>query len=479
MANSKITLAPAGQPSRKRRWYVLALVLLVMAIPTGFVLFVQYQATSQIRLAEEQADKLDPGWRLEDLEAARARISDAENSALVVIETARLMPPSWINWTLPQGKGSSLYESLQELSPNQQLTDNQQAELRSQLQAAAPALDYGSKLTSLSRGRYPIKWNKDAVGTLLKDQQSARTVADLFRYDAIVHAQVGNLVKALNSAQAVLNSGRSLGDEPLAISCLIRLACDRLSVKTIEGALAQGLGDPAQLATLQRLLEDEATQPLQLTAARGERATLHQFLKVTERDGIDRAGYAMTTSALGPYFDDFVDKAKAVRAHPQYLRYSTGYAEIAKLPPWEQKNRLDVLARPEASLPSLLEALMRGDEPVKMALAFHNWLAQLRCAITGLALERYRQAEGHWPAALDDLVPKYLPSVPLDPFDGRPLRFRRVEERPMSGIVVFSGGPNGTYDGGRLERTNNQTSAIDNCFRLWDVKDRHQKQPPD
>jgi len=46
---------------------------------------------------------------------------------------------------------------------------------------------------------------------------------------------------------------------------------------------------------------------------------------------------------------------------------------------------------------------------------------------------------------LSDLVPIYLPQAPQDPFDGRPLRYRRLEP----GFVVYSVGPARTDDGGQ------------------------------
>lgn len=49
--------------------------------------------------------------------------------------------------------------------------------------------------------------------------------------------------------------------------------------------------------------------------------------------------------------------------------------------------------------------------------------AQLLAARTAVAVERYRLAQGVMPAALADLVPAYLPEVPIDPFNGEPLRF--------------------------------------------------------
>ncbi len=46
-----------------------------------------------------------------------------------------------------------------------------------------------------------------------------------------------------------------------------------------------------------------------------------------------------------------------------------------------------------------------------------------------IAVECHRQEQGNLPASLDELVPEYLSAVPLDPYDGEPLRYsadRRV-----------------------------------------------------
>lgn len=53
--------------------------------------------------------------------------------------------------------------------------------------------------------------------------------------------------------------------------------------------------------------------------------------------------------------------------------------------------------------------------------------AQLLAARAAIAVERYKLASGVMPAALADLVPGYLPEVPMDPFNGEPLRFATSE----------------------------------------------------
>ena len=68
-----------------------------------------------------------------------------------------------------------------------------------------------------------------------------------------------------------------------------------------------------------------------------------------------------------------------------------------------------------------------------------------RAGRTALAVERYRMANGKLPARLEHLVPDYLDSVPLDPFDGQPLRYEKSDK----GYTVYSTGSDGVDDGGQ------------------------------
>jgi hypothetical protein len=102
--------------------------------------------------------------------------------------------------------------------------------------------------------------------------------------------------------------------------------------------------------------------------------------------------------------------------------------------------------------------------------------AELRSAVAGLAAERYRLKYARWPDTLDALVPEFLPAVPADPYDGRPLRYRRLPE----GVVVYSLGPDKQDDGGRLPEPGDEPKkpGTDLGFRVWDVELRGQPAPP-
>ncbi len=68
-------------------------------------------------------------------------------------------------------------------------------------------------------------------------------------------------------------------------------------------------------------------------------------------------------------------------------------------------------------------------------------------AATSLALSVYHTDHGEYPARLVDLVPTYLPVLPVDPVTGGPLRYRLD---PRDGYSLYSPGSDSRDDGGPL-----------------------------
>lgn len=66
----------------------------------------------------------------------------------------------------------------------------------------------------------------------------------------------------------------------------------------------------------------------------------------------------------------------------------------------------------------------------------------------GLALELYHREHAKWPGSLDELSPRMLPKLPLDPITGKPLHYKVIDGRP----IVYSVGVDGDDDGGRLAK---------------------------
>ena len=72
---------------------------------------------------------------------------------------------------------------------------------------------------------------------------------------------------------------------------------------------------------------------------------------------------------------------------------------------------------------------------------YYESLFNLRARRVLLACKVYRGQKGHLPARLEELVPAILPAVPLDPYDGKPLRYE-----PKPGYI-WTPGKKGDFDG--------------------------------
>ena len=83
------------------------------------------------------------------------------------------------------------------------------------------------------------------------------------------------------------------------------------------------------------------------------------------------------------------------------------------------------------------------------------------CAI---ALKRFALRHGTSPASLEELVPEFLPAVPVDYMDGKPVRYRRQND---GSSILYSVGEDGMDDGGDASLQPKTASERD----LWKRKD--------
>jgi hypothetical protein len=71
--------------------------------------------------------------------------------------------------------------------------------------------------------------------------------------------------------------------------------------------------------------------------------------------------------------------------------------------------------------------------------------AARRVTVNAIALKRFSLKHGQWPATLGELAPEFLSSVPIDPFDGKPLRYRPNGDGTY---LLYCVGDDGVDDGG-------------------------------
>jgi hypothetical protein len=83
--------------------------------------------------------------------------------------------------------------------------------------------------------------------------------------------------------------------------------------------------------------------------------------------------------------------------------------------------------------------------------------------ITAIALKRHQLRYGNFPEKLSKLTPELLPAIPLDPVDGKPLRYRRNADGTF---LLYSVGVDGKDDGG--DPTSSASGASNSYYWIND-----------
>ena len=416
-----------------------------------------------------ELDQKEPGWRIEELEAKRKILTPEENSALVISESYKLLgnfeqrKPLWELGKLPD---IAAIKS----SPQQLLTPPSINLIKTTLGAFQPSLDEAKKVAKLPEGRFEITYAPNIANTILTPLDTTRPVAELLAMDAFIEAQDGKSQQAMESTQAIFNIARSIREIPFIISFGVQIEICAQSIRMLERTIALGEPSKDSLSQFQSLVENEASFPMFLYIAKANRAVNYAILSALKKD-------KDIIKTLQKDLDLKADEAtatKLVLEEPNILswllKYSNSLVAIANLPIQDQKKIATELTLKLNEKPNLRK-LLTGD-PKNMWIYTNRNLASLNCAITGLAMERYRITNGKWPRKLEELVPEYLAKLPTDPFNGEPLLVGTI----LGGLVIYSVGPDLQDNNGLIDNSYSLSvkEGTDIGFRLWEVPMRRQ-----
>jgi hypothetical protein len=472
-------------------------LLLIVGLAVGAYAYYHHRVTANLATYLAELDSQDPGWRLRDLEAARATVPDAENSALCVREAAfEINKVREARKARDEERVHQLFESgefdIDEVlkktpgplqlegqyystPPQMELNAEEGFALLKELCELRLALQKAQKLADLPNGRFSITYPRLVLETDQSHVNQARDVNALMTFAALLEMQDGDLKAAARCCRAALNAARSLGDEPMLITQLARLGGVRVTGRSVERLVNQGQLEADDLADFQKRFEAERSFPHFTVATRGERANVHELLDFIEcgSAGLDKKKTAQSASWMQSLLE--IPLGDTVRKHhPRLLQQMTRAVEISKLPEHQRQPRMHAL---QAELDTEFRGTAVGlviPAMERIELSSRRLDAQLNCLITALAVERYRQShDGEWPKSLVTLVPDLLPAVPPDPADGAELRYCRLPDR----VVVYSLLPqkNGGTDKEVFDADEPSAPGIGIAVHLYDVQ--HRRQP--
>ena len=402
---------PQNKTRRKLWWYVLPGAL-VLAL-AGLVLAFTSPAGSELELEAIRQSGLPISP--EDLNRWYPQVEDAKNAALLVLKAAekQVSPSRELTDLRMPGAGEPLSPEARQL-------------IRVHLENNAPALQQLSAASELRESRYPI--NLALPRQFPNHLTQAKSLAQLLRYAAVYESSEGNAESAFRSMRSGLALARTLREEPVLISELVRIACVAIALNSLEHLLSKHSLEEKHLIELMHMLaeaEDDSNRSgfralvggraldiPQLTnqgppTAQGWEPRMYEMFGLAGRD---RRIYLQVMEQLTAAMSNPFPKAFEMTLEAEDdmdRRLSSGFGRLAMY------SRM--------SLPALPKAIQK-----EAAITTH-----LRCARASLGVELYRnQHGGELPENLGEIVPEYLPEELRDPVEGKPLELRKRSMGP-------------------------------------------------
>ena len=424
-------------PSRKkcrglRACYILLVALVILVSGYGLL---RWRLKSQLQRRMDAIRAAGYPITCAELDKWYSIPNDVENAAEVVLDAVlyyaapdkpELMPV--VGQAELPGRTEPLSEETRQLI-GQYLAQNKRA------------LEVLGKAASIEHSRYPIDLSA-GLAARMPHLREIRDAACLPLLDAIWHAQNNEGESAVEAVVSIFGVAHTLAEEPLIDSQLCRFNCQSIGVSAIERVVNRmELGDE-QLAGLSEIFVQGEDESGLLRGFVGERCEVSEALR--DPDGVNPQffGAPRPMGLLYPVYRamGLTDKGATI-----YLDLMDGVFDALRLPEQERVKAAETIEAELEDVPKIyvmLHVLMPAHSRIFQVSLNNN--ARLRTVRVGLAIERYRLANGKLPENLAELVPAYLDAVPKDPFDGQELRYKRLEK----GYVVYSIGGDGSDDGG-------------------------------
>lgn len=285
------------------------------------------------------------------------------------------------------------------------------------------------------------------IGRALPSLANYRTAAQLLRCHAAIEARANRFSSAMEDVDALHRMGRHVQQTTVGlVPFLVGVGIDTLA----DQALAEIL--PYANASVSLPAADLSHQVLN-TEVRAALMGEHAFEVRTVLDFCD--GRLLSSTGIS------IPQRAAMTAMPYRILYLR-----ADLTAFRQMHEALIARLDGVPVPQEAAWTARGGTPPGGLLSHllipslnnilnktcPNKQALTRAAVVAAALTNYRIDTGHYPASLDELVPKYLPAVPTDPLDGKPILYLLRDKQ----ATIYSVGDDRIDDGGRLDRKDDQ-----------------------
>ncbi len=373
--------------------------------------------------------------------------------------------PAEPTWTLPDPpKGMRWAGQPTGLLEPYEIVDGEWTpKTRPHMQAVIRHLNTPGVETALERfARIPAGGCRLSSGAASNLRRVGKLLGARARYQ---HAGLGNVDSAIDSLLTLMHLTGVWGNSRCYIIAMTGSGCEQLAMQEIrcmsfERDLTREQSDRISEAIRGvRPTEDELWRNL----ARFETDTTTDVLNLAYTLEDDGNGWLVLSSLdgmlwgarpagngrsgvwnlLSPLYND----RRTVSAKIERIRST--YEKAARLPYAEARRKMSEM---EANLEiNILDGPLGQASLARFATSRHRWLInRVACrgaTVVAAALSAYRRDHGKYPTALAELTDQYLQTIPLDPFDEQPIRYRLQDSG--NDFVLYCVGPNQIDDDGK------------------------------
>lgn len=449
----------AKRPWYRRWWVMLGIVLVTLgSLALGAKLYYEYLADRELSAEVALLNESDPNWQLEDWEKRRPALRDEQNLAVTVMQLKSQAEPEPDSYTHLFSEAASY--------PAHLLNQQQREVLRGMLKNCQTLPVEMEQILQQQTGMFPLpEWKKKdfrAFSTASPEgQQRLQFITQTLIQQSELWLQDQQTALAIQAVETILRLGHCCEYDLGLISPMTAMSIQSRVASLVERILAMSQPDQAALEKLQTTLLREVDNPYFHQGLVFERAVIDRFLREV---GDGRFSIGEIKRMFSVRFRnnetyslyDFYSKVKEwAGSSPE--GYIPAERTMALKFFRQLFDRMKVQPAPDLNE---MRDLVRGyqgnsfsvDNACRSLRAFYEddlkRKVKLQMAAALVASERYRLATGKIPAGWSDIVPSFLPAVPVDPYDRNPLRWKNTP----TGFVIYSIWMNGVDDGGAIRQ---------------------------
>lgn len=297
----------------------------------------------------------------------------------------------------------------------------------------------------------PENDNPLLIGVLLPHLGEMRKFSRFLSADAVIAADKNDRARFLANITAMFDMADQCLDGQFLIQSMVGFAIFNFAEQTAREYITRdGFLLDADLALLAHRVTAFTDKRLVLDL-RNERKHYEDIIQRLYSDDGKGGGHLVKSSQLQKLYQDFgvrppmtdslytaLGPVQSVllpsrsQLHKDLDDFAARALADNALPPWRHDERTaDQLyhkigpAALNQALPFLDSMKSDSDSHLARIFAARDLTATRRdVLLTIIGLEVFRRGHGRYPESLTELVPRYLPALPLDPFDGKPLRYR-------------------------------------------------------